>query len=430
MFFSQHGSTSSGRGSSVPSVVPWTLEDQNTSADDSEIQEQKQHKSNLIRARKRVEDLRSQTLQARLKVREVRTSLRRKRELVAQADIALLQVLKAFSVSADSWSWSSSNLPHLVEQSQETHDAYLEEENLYNDLENQLDRDDFKLDQAEKHFYQKYAELLSNIANHRSVPENVPYDSYSVSTSTVDDYRRREPPVVKYLSRVGDETIVMEQIMDLRKDRAEHVARERRWDVYNIPSNQTTATFLDDFDRRHKHLQDELSIIGADVRRLRSAATDPLLVHLGGAFDPSDLEADEPLPNPDELKRHSLLLPMEDTNFVFVHPQRESPHSKTTSFRNDWFLHLLRTSSLEIVVYKSFLDPAQLELEDQALTHLVLTYWNKEDILEGGKTGSHSYSVPDSDESIGFFPEQVIRSRPRSRGRLDPSSLHRRHSWN
>jgi hypothetical protein len=217
----------------------------------------------------------------------------------------------------------------------------------------------------------------------------------------------------EYLSRVGDADLVLEQLQDLRCERAHLVEEERVRARYGLRLDEVSINFLKSFDSVHRRLQDQYAVIHGSLATMRqnlgmdnplsfattqfadeSSPTGTGVIQLLRAAPPvlvtSDLDgsaASSPHPPPangtDEPplpRTDSLLLSDDDVSPTFPagNDSDRGPIS-TVTYINEWLLNQLRRSSLEVWRFKLAEELEALRLDESQLRDLVVQWWSKDE---------------------------------------------------
>jgi hypothetical protein len=355
----------------------------------TDFEESKISPIHMSQLAKTISDLAEKLLEIsakRSQARELRVSLKHKREEEGIARAELRKKLNALSVK-DVPEDPQSILPFL-EQAQASSDSYLVLENDYHLFEDQLGRDEYTLSKLE----QKLSSTLKRLSNtidsndggYLPSQESQRSNTSSTATSYVDD-----PPLLsEYLSRVGDVSILEEQLLDLDRERFEIEEHERLRFGLNIPLGEESRQFLVDYDKRQSEIQAELDTAKEDIVHLRTKCKEEgILGHDQGGGQGGDQDVCfslVELKNISQENKDLLWFSELEDNSPFFEPN-SSQNVNTTEFINKWILHRLRHSRMEILQLKS--NPTLQELSQggwdlqEAFSRLVLNMWFKDDAV-------------------------------------------------
>ena len=351
----------------------------------------------------------------RVRAQEVRTSLREEREAMSDIDARFLQQLR--NIFARTPSVELLELLQLGEEVQESRDRFYPMEDDYNKLEDRLDLEEYELHEAESRLYDQLdSSRLSSVKEEDLVAIDLESTSQEHATEAEPETSRPEShelAYTEYLSRVGDANLVLEQLQDLRRERAHLVEEERVRARYGLQLDEVSINFLESFDSVHQRLQDQYAVIHSSLATMRqnlgmdnplsfattqfadeSSPTGTGVIQLLRAAPPvlviSDLDgpaASSPHPPPangtDEPplpRTDSLLLSADDVSPTFPagNDSDRGPIS-TVTYINEWLLNQLRRSSLEVWRFKLAEELEALRLDESQLRDLVVQWWSKDE---------------------------------------------------
>jgi hypothetical protein len=369
----------------------------------------------------------------RVRAQEIRTSLRGEREAMSDVDARFLQQLR--NVLARTPSAELLELLRLGEEVQESRDRFYPMEDDYNKLEDRLDLDEYELHEAESRLYDQLdSSRLSSVKEEDLVAFDLESTAQEQATEAELETswpESHEPAYTEYLSLVGDAHLVLEQLQDLRRERAHLVEEERVRARYGLRLDEDSINFLKSFDSVHQSLQDQYAAIHDSLVIMRqnlamdnalsfattqfadeSSSTATRFRQLLRAAPPvlfaSDLDesaASSPHPAPANdtsefppPRADSLLLRGDDVSPVFPagNDTDRGPIS-TITYINEWLLDRLRRSSLEVWRFKLAEELKGLRLDESQLRDLVIQWWSKDekagDFLSEERTKAISVSL-------------------------------------
>jgi hypothetical protein len=355
----------------------------------------------------------------RVKVQEVRTSLRGEREAMSDVDARFLQQLR--NIFARTPNAELLELLRLGEEVQESRDRFYPMEDDYNKLEDRLDLEEYELHEAESRLYDQLdTSRLSSVKEEDLVAIDLESMSQEPATKAELEAPRpesHEAAYTEYLSRVGDAHLVLEQLQDLRRERAHLVEEERVRTRYGLRLDEDSINFLESFDSVHQRLQDqygaihdslatmrqnlgmdnplsftttqfadESSPVGTRAIQLLRAAPPALVV---SDLDESAASSPHPAPvngtnEPPLPRTDSLLLRDDDVSPMFpTGSDNDRGPISTVTYINEWLLNQLRRSSLEVWRFKLAKELEGLRLDESQLRDLVIQWWSKDEKAGG-----------------------------------------------
>ena len=386
----------------------------------------------LARIRTKIRQLgekRQVLLGMRVKAQEARNSIRLKRSALTELNARILQDIQRTTALGISDGPTPS--PELLLDLQEALDDLQVSEAELNTTEDLLNRKEWELKEAETELYQsrnfQQVEGLADDSTSFSEEEIVE----TASNSTVSAQPVRSPLEKQYLSRKGDAEILNEQLFELRAKRAHYVEEEGVRRAMGKTLDLEGQHFLKDFDTQHRQLQQDLFYAEEDIFKLQSMLDDERdiryaashfdLLPSGGdalyddAFlseddhlsDGASLSNDTPTTNDvppskgvplhddaspsndaslsmdvpvsnDGITTDPLLLNRDAPSPSFSAVAQDSSQDRLSivSYINAWLLHRLRRSSLEILLFKSYLR--DMHLNGEQLRDLVLEWWPRD----------------------------------------------------
>lgn len=386
----------------------------------------------LARIRTKIRQLgekRQGLLGMRVKAQEARNSIRLKRSALTELNARILQDIQRTAALGISDGPTPS--PELVLDLQEALDDLQVGEAELNATEDLLNRKEWELKEAETELYQsrdfRQADSLTDDSTSFSEEEVVE----TLPNSTVSAQPVRPPLETQYLSRKGDAQILKEQLLELRAKRAHFVEEERVRRSMGKTLDLEGQHFLKDFDTQHSQLEQDLFYAEEDIFKLQSmldderdiryAAShfdllpsdgdalndDALLSEDGHLSDGASLSNDTPTTNdvppskgvplrdnasPSNVASLSMDVPVSNdgitTDPLLLSKDAPSPSFSAVtqdsgqdrlsivSYINAWLLHRLRRSSLEILLFKSYLR--DMHLNGEQLRDLVLEWWPRD----------------------------------------------------
>jgi hypothetical protein len=343
----------------------------------------------------------------RVKVQEDRKSIGHKRSALGELNALILQHIQKTAALE----FPTSPVPprELLVELQDLLEDLQFSGAEFDATEEALNRKEWELKEAEKEVYQSrfFEEANSPAwASAAFVEEDVTAASDSTAGVEVG------PPSLEkqYLSRKGDAQMLNEELHELRAERAYLVEEDRSRQAIGRSLDPESRKFLDEFDVRHKQLQQDLFYVQEDMFRLQNAISNQSdILYTASHFDlvqsddvplTIDVPSGEDLP-PSNDAFGSVLAPVGDeaplldhkttSHSLLLPPDASSPSFSTVSldsderrlspvgYINEWLLHRLRRSPLEILRFKTYLRDIHIDADQ--LKSLVLEWWPNDEML-------------------------------------------------
>ncbi|ERF75813.1 hypothetical protein EPUS_01643 [Endocarpon pusillum Z07020] len=393
--------------------------------------EKVQQRRRLLQSQRLI-DKRMAVLGVRLRVRESRNALRSIREDLMETDARLSQDLRM--LTARSGNVKLEALLSQIEGIQNQREEMQLRESEYNILEDELNRAEWEMKEDETKLY----EQMTDVDDHLSLEDSDHHfneealDAASSDTASTPPYR--SPLEEQWLSRIGDRNLALEQLQELRAERARWVEEERVLHRVGRKLDEEAQHFLDRFDSRHVSLKGDLVQIEADLARLQENLSEQAdVLYSSSQFDEESETIDRPSTEPllnmaitddtDPASKDPLFLREDRHHPIFSDAAIDSNQDSisTVSYINEWLLHILRRSAIEVRRFKMTEKIRTLPLEREQLARLVLDWWSKDETVrlfpQGGKDAGRSVSPT----SKGNWEEGTLRAT-----RSDSVSLRRR----
>lgn len=367
---------------------------------------------------------RRSALGARVNAEEQRVMLKIRREMVGAMEFDLYSAFEAF-VATHGGHVSIDGLQSSLTNLQNARQAYSEHEDDYNSLEDDLNKKEYRLLNFEDTFYHRHMSSLQSFLEQGSLFVSDGDDGDKCEETSSNSTRPARfpgddhPLLTALLSRQGDEDLVQEKLADLRNTRASLVAEQRSLQRVGLEVHEESLRFLQAFDVEHEKLKDELASVGRDVGHLRDTCKqdgllDPFSISSSESYslvDMEDMTQGEWPPS----ARDPLLVPApeEGTHFSKLEPEAEDGPISTASYINEWLLHRLRRSSLEVCRLKSYQELQDLHIDNADMKDLILEWWSKDDAakmpgpdqrlpgIRSTSSASRKVDVADFDQSFG-----------------------------
>jgi hypothetical protein len=199
----------------------------------------------------------------------------------------------------------------------------------------------------------------------------------------------------RWLSRVGDRNMLLERLQELRGDRAYWVEEEMKRKRLGLDLDDEGHDFLASFDSRHVSLKDDLVQVEADLARLEESLSESAdALYSSTQFDQEGDISDQrsimsslsiaSVGDSDPASNDPLFLKEDKAHPVFSNAAADSNQDSisTVSYINEWLLHILRRSAVEVRRYKMTDKIRALQLDRNELSRLVLEWWSKDETVK------------------------------------------------
>lgn len=387
----------------------------------------------LLVAGRKLSDQQDAVSAERSRVRELRTALRYKREDEAEIRISLVKQLNSMFAKNDLS--ATERIAEEHDRFQSAVDEYLDLENHYHEAEDQLEQDEYHLTTS----MEKFLQLL-----HNGFLSQCPDRTLSgLPPCTLDEYSQDDdqysnissppdlpPSVVAYLSRIGDLRVLHENLADLDMQWVETAERQEQRRPHNIPLDEESLEFLQTYDSHRTSLWKEIDATQLDVNRLRSTCEEQGLLtedHFPEGFDfthnsytpaqqqqfedddwytgaqteqqNSDQEENER--GRTETKPADPLKMPADRDFSPFSEPWPMTRNHPVEFINNWILHQLRHSSVQISRFKSLPELCELNragCHNADISRKALTEWFLDDTITSTHPSQPSSTVACDDE--------------------------------
>jgi hypothetical protein len=334
-------------------------------------------------------DKRMAILGTRLRVHESRNALRTRRENLTDMNARFSQDLRRLAASS-----ANAELKALLSQNEGIQN-YREElqlkESEYNIFEDELNRLEWDMKEEEIKVYEQLSKIRDNFPvddiGHQSEGD-VGY--VASSSSTASALSRVSPLEQRWLSRIGDRNLLLEELQELRAERAAWVEEERIRLRVGAVLDEEAQHFLDTFDSRHESLKQDLIQVEADLAQLQETLSGQSDVFYSSTqFDGDEEFLEQPsiesslgIASTDDSEPASKdpLFLGEDAHPVFSKADLDPTQTSisTVSYINEWLLHILRRSAIEVRRFKTTEELRPLHLDREQLARLVLEWWSKD----------------------------------------------------
>ena len=376
------GLACSGLGATVQQSNPGVYNQSNVSRDNTHDDDSAAgkgiHSMDRVSVRwKEIQDIRGLVTRNRLELRERRAELKQDRAQARELEAQLWRNFQNF------WNGNAgldkSTLDPLYFEMNKTRDELGPKEENYNELEDDLDTLEYRLETKESHFYSRFEKTYRDDKIQPSFSDSSDETHPAWSRGSASEHTdNSSSPSNRYLSKIGDATIIRERLSELEAEQLYYLNVERERDAMGYPLYQPNVEFLNTFPEVQAQYLEELRRIEEDLRTLGYEA---------GILEKSPDEeisssASHGIPSrPASLQDVS---PSSASIQVTAPPRRRSDgdvshatqHINPRTRINLWILEVLTNSPLERARHKAILDnPA---LNDSAWLRLVREYAEKD----------------------------------------------------
>ncbi|KAI9846412.1 MAG: hypothetical protein M1837_004003 [Sclerophora amabilis] len=353
-------------------------------------------RAKLSTAREKLATSREKVLLTRVEASQKRTELRRVRTEASKLEAEVMRAIDNYVANR-----MRADLPERLakyEDYRKARNRLGPIEDDYNQLEDRLNQEEYELEREENRFYRRQGYHDSEHSAMMSISGS------STTDSTISAIIEYPPSAAQYLSRIGDANLVREALEDLHVERAAYLYREQYVEDFRQrhrddeffqkrmseeeeigkkfggASHSTTASYLEELDKKSAKLTQQLHTMEIEIQQLKRAAMEqgelPREDNASEGSERLSLEAGK------QYQRAPLLLPLEfDGGKIF--PGSLSNSASSRQIINQWLLHMLQTSPLEVDQCKANQDLDDLDLDEHTWTNLVLKYWSFDEAAIG-----------------------------------------------
>ncbi|PLN81819.1 hypothetical protein BDW42DRAFT_185129 [Aspergillus taichungensis] len=427
----------------------------------------------LMVAGRKLSDQQDAVSAERSRVRELRTALRYKRE--EESDIRISLVKQLNSVFARNDLSVTERIVEEHDRLQSAMDEYLNLENQYHEAEDQLEQDEYHLTTSmEKFLHLLHNGFLSQCPDRTlsGLPPRT-LDEYSQDDDQYSDISSAPdlpPSVVAYLSRIGDLRILQENLADLDMQWVEIAEKQEQRQPHNIPLDEESLEFLQTYDSHRTSLWKKIDATQLDLDGLRSTCEEQGLLtedYLPGDFgfthnryppaqrqpfkdenqytgaqnEQQNASQEENERGRTETKLADPLKMPAGRDFSPFSEPWPMTRNHPVEFINNWILHQLRHSSVQIARFKSLPELCELSrtgCHNFDISRKALTEWFLDDTIiathpsppsstvacdEGGMTdnteeGGGLWNHAEGDGNSVHFHQRKERKRATITGRM------------
>jgi hypothetical protein len=345
----------------------------------------------------RIRRLRVSIWSLRDEIQNSRKALRQKQVQRSIADDRYFQHARSHSLGVKLGNRDSSQeqkfIMELLEECQRTRDEYGPMEDDCNTLEDQLQRDEFKLTQLEIAYDKRQSKPEAAQLQATSVVSDTSNNS---SYSESEDGEDLHPLVYQYLYKLGEANNLQDCLDEQRVERSELLDRQEALQLVEMELEIDDQERLNGFDKMEDKLRNDILDARVETDRLKQLCFEQGLVDEKG--NPTDFEKQErttfssEAPDLDaglersEFVKFPVLLPGPGSTEVQLFrnnaPRAVDMSNNAGDHINQWLLHQLRSSPLYVNLLARTFDA---EIARSGLTKNeewqfdVLAFWYKDD---------------------------------------------------
>jgi hypothetical protein len=371
----------------------------------------------------RIRRLRETIWGLRSKVQEQRVILRSKQYAKAAADDQYMQLARLKESRADQESILVSSegrtLQELFQDCEKARAEYGPLEDDCNALEDQLGSQEYELTRLEENFVRIY-NLAVPQESQPSSPENA-REGQSERSST-DVYQNYHPFVAEYLSKLGDVDIFRERLERHQEEKAALEADKETRQRVNRSLTAEDEAWLGHTEELENDILKDLLQAEADAEELKKKCLSAGLLDESG--EPKDFQTQEQEAfagdadvdakgQKSEYLKFPKLLPQpgtKDMKFKASAPRPEEQSESAGDHINQWLLHSLRSSPLDVNLLARTFEAEVGNFEAQKWESDVRHHWYRDGAIK---------------DASGYRVDSVTSETPvYGRSKLSTASLH------
>jgi hypothetical protein len=343
----------------------------------------------------RIRRLRETIWGLRSRVQGQRVILRSKQYAKAAADDQYMRLARLKESRADQESVLVSRegrtLQELFQDCEKVRAEYGPLEDDCNALEDQLGSQEYELTRLEENFV-SICNLAVPQESQPASPENV-REGQSESSST-DVYQNYHPFVAEYLSKLGDVDIFRERLERHQEEREALKADKETRQRVNLSLTTEDEAWLEQAEELENYVLKDLLQAEADVEELKKKCLSAGL--LDGNGEPKDFQTQEQEAfagdtdvdakgQKSEYLKFPNLLPQpgtKDMKFKSSAPRPEEQSESAGDHINQWLLHSLRSSPLDVNLLARTFEAEVGDFEAQKWQSDVRHHWYKDGAIK------------------------------------------------
>jgi len=354
-----------------------------------------------VRARERVEILRSRVLRTRRNINEKRQELQTLRERFRDVTDKLMRVVNEFMVQ-EIFGNREVLFPYY-EEVRFAQDQLGPAEDDYDILEIRLNREEDELEQEEAFFYRFNNIVLRPVSDDRlDAPLSPLIKPYEPEDAGYENLDLDNEFVKQYLATVAEADHLGEQLDALEEEQYQ-LSQELSFRTrHQIPISQRTTTFLFEFPQLHKKLLQQHHDVENKLCDLRNrCVAEQLFTISEHVYVPRNSLIEEINESINDARDRNPLRTAALHHNTSVHLQ-ELDFSNKQDYVNTWMLEWIQDSSLDSCRLKDLIDSVYPkgvnQLQDDEWSELVLDFWNRD---EAGISANQKPALSTIDALLG-----------------------------
>lgn len=316
----------------------------------------------------------------RYRARDLRHTLRQKREEEHDLRMALRNTLNL--ISPDNVHSEAPAISDAIQNLQSATNSYLVLEEEYHKFEDELGQQEYLLE--------KRMTRLNNILRKQTpalTRQARDIDADAVSDSSLDydsnDELEISPKEAEYLSLVGDERMLRERLAELEGEYLALIDHRELRERMGIPLDTEALAFLESYEEEKAQIESELELVLRRTQAHAEHAKDSTSAALDAEWHEA-LKAYLPEPPKDQPPLDQLCVSEFEDRSPFFEAALPISMDKA-SFINKWLLHRLRHSRIEVLRLKS--RPELMNLVHQGwdgdtISEMALMLWYRDETAQ------------------------------------------------
>jgi hypothetical protein len=368
---------------------------------------QKQKKFEIGREWQKIQRLRESTWSQRSKIHELRTVLREKQRAKSTADDKYLQHVRVSNVGINHANSDDpkqqETLKALALECERARDEYGPLEDDCNWLEDQLGRDEFELTKLEEKLFSH----MNNPQDFKMEEAISEADSPAPSAYSDSDVGQdpHHPLVSKFLSKMGDVDILEERLTYLVEEKYSLDSEKQTRQLVEQDLAPDDQEILDNYDDAYVKLARQIEEARNQAETLKQECLKEGLVDANG--NPADFEKLERQTfmgdveagsEKSEYVKFPALIPrpgIQEVKFYDAGPNPEEFSNSAGDHVNQWLLHQLRSSPLQVNMLVGIFEARFGRIKDERWQIDVITFW----YVDGARKGASRYRVYPSENA-------------------------------
>lgn len=352
-----------------------------------------------MRARERVQILRTRVLRTRRVRRERRGQLRHLRDNARDALDKLTRKINEL-VALGRLENLQAELSPYYDALRTAQDELGPAEDAFDNLEHRLDEEEQDLEDEEDHFYRHNNVLSLDVPDSKLDDELSPLvKPYHPPEAEVPELSLEDEKVRDYLAKIEEAERLKEELDDLESDYYQFSVDANFRKKHGIPLSTETAEFLKAYPDEYKECLSNLHTVEDSLLDLRDECIDQGLFSKSEyVYEPRDALYEEVMESVDEARERSPLRVAADH-----HREDETNFGDKRDYVNKWLLEWVSDSTVDTMmlqawIYFEYPQNKNQDLGEERWTELVIDNWNKDG---AGKMANQFYNASKLDAIEG-----------------------------